>query len=86
MTDTGMPHFRLRCRRRVLIAGRFYYADQRNADGTVAGGKISGAAHADFYYALAQSEGQEPWLATFVAGEGYTSFPGEGYVRAPGAA
>lgn len=39
-----------------LIMGnhRFYYADERNADDSVAGGKIDGEAHAAFYWELAQ--------------------------------
>jgi hypothetical protein len=64
-----------------LTASSFYYADERKADGRVAGGAISGQAHADFYLDLASGKGHVPWLATFVAGKGYASFPGTGYVK-----
>lgn len=67
----------------MLICHSFYYADERKEDGTVAGGKISGPAHGEFYYELAEGERQGPWLATFVAGKGYTAFPGTGYVKDP---
>lgn len=69
-----------------LIVNRFYYTDERKADGTVAGGAISGAAHADFYLKLAEDKEQGPWLATFVKDRGYLKFPGTGYVKAPAAA
>lgn len=69
-----------------LTSSRFYYADERKEDGTVAGGAISGAAHAQFYWDLASREDQGPWLATFVKDKGYVSFPGTGYVKAPEAA
>lgn len=60
---------------------RFYYADERNADGSVAGGKIDGEAHAAFYWELARRMEQGPWLATFVKGMGYVRFEGVGYVK-----
>ncbi|KAF4994648.1 hypothetical protein FGRMN_5645 [Fusarium graminum] len=52
---------------------KFYYADERKADG---GPKYSvdGDAHADLFWDLAQSEQQGPWLQTFVKGEGYKNF------------
>lgn len=60
--------------RALLILCRFYYADERNADGSVAGTKISGPAHAEFYSTLAEQKVQGPWLATFVKDKGYVSF------------
>ncbi|KND87547.1 hypothetical protein TOPH_07814 [Tolypocladium ophioglossoides CBS 100239] len=54
--------------------GRFYYADERNADGSPAYAAISGQAHGDFYTQLAEGKTQIPWLATFVGGAGYVDF------------
>ena len=70
----------------MLTLGRFYYADERKEDGSVAGGGSSGDAHAQFYLDLASRKDQGPWLATFVKDKGYVEFPGTGYVKAPGAA
>lgn len=54
---------------------RFYYADERNADGSVAGSKIDGEAHADLFVELAKAKSQGPWSQTFVKGVGYKAFP-----------
>lgn len=53
----------------------FYYADERKPNGEPAF-KISGEAHADFYWGLAQKsqDAPGPVLATFVKGEGYKKF------------
>jgi hypothetical protein len=53
---------------------RFYYADERKADGTPAYGAIDGGAHAELYTSLARSPTQGPWLQTFVKGVGYKTF------------
>ena len=53
---------------------RFYYADERKADGSPAYAAISGQAHGEFYTQLAEGKTQIPWLATFVAGTGYVDF------------
>ncbi|MCJ1401956.1 hypothetical protein MMC11_005173 [Xylographa trunciseda] len=53
---------------------KFYYADQRKADGAPAYSALDGAAHAELYAELAEREGQGPWLQTFVSGEGYRAF------------
>ncbi|EPQ55708.1 NAD P-binding protein [Gloeophyllum trabeum ATCC 11539] len=53
---------------------KFYYADERTADGAPVASAIDGDAHADFYYELSQSPKQQPWLATFVKGKGYVDF------------
>ena len=53
---------------------RFYYADERRADGSPVGGDISGEAHGDFYLELAQGKKGVPALATFVKGKGYVDF------------
>ena len=58
----------------VLTGSRFYYADERTATGDVAGGKIDGEAHGEFYYELASAKTQGPWLGTFVKGKGYVEF------------
>jgi hypothetical protein len=52
----------------------FYYCDERFADGSSVGGKISGQNHADFYLELALKKEQGPWDATFVGGKGYVNF------------
>ncbi|KAM0415853.1 hypothetical protein ACHAPT_013164 [Fusarium lateritium] len=53
---------------------RFYYADQRNEDGSPVMAEIDGAAHGEFYAELAESKTQGPWLASFVKGKGYVKF------------
>ena len=53
---------------------RFYYADERQADGSPAGTAIDGPAHADIYTELAEGTTQGPWQQTFVKGIGYKSF------------
>ncbi|KAL1607133.1 hypothetical protein SLS59_002837 [Nothophoma quercina] len=52
----------------------FFYADERNADGSIKGMQLDGDAHADFYAQLASGEGEVPWHATFVKGQGYVRF------------
>src|SRR4051794_16950715 len=58
-----------------LTKSRFYYADERNADGTPAYSKISGEAHGKFYAELAEHKSQGPWQQTFVKDVGYKHFP-----------
>jgi len=53
---------------------RFYYADEREADGNPTYSDINGPAHAEFYTALAEGKTQQSWLATFVKGKGYVDF------------
>ncbi|RWA13728.1 hypothetical protein EKO27_g1397 [Xylaria grammica] len=53
---------------------RFFYADERAADGKSKGADVDGPAHADFFAQLANHEGNVPWLATFVTGKGYVHF------------
>ncbi|ORY13941.1 hypothetical protein BCR34DRAFT_586161 [Clohesyomyces aquaticus] len=53
---------------------RFYYADERFADGRSMGQELSGPAHADFFAQLANHEGNVPWHATFVKDKGYVQF------------
>ncbi|KAK1955830.1 NAD(P)-binding protein [Colletotrichum sublineola] len=52
---------------------RFYYVDERKADGSAAF-KIDGEAPAKLFLELAEARTQEPWLQTFVKGEGYKNF------------
>ncbi|VUC22944.1 unnamed protein product [Clonostachys rosea] len=52
---------------------RFFYADQRNEDGSPAGFGLDGPAHGEFYTLLAEG-GEVPWHATFVKGQGYVDF------------
>ncbi|EOO01327.1 putative short-chain dehydrogenases protein [Phaeoacremonium minimum UCRPA7] len=53
---------------------KFYYADERNADGSPAYGAINGPAHGKFYTALAEGTSQGPWHQTFVKDVGYKKF------------
>ncbi|VUC21458.1 unnamed protein product [Clonostachys rosea] len=53
---------------------RFFYADERNADGTPVGNNIDGPAHGKFYAQLASHEQDIPWHATFVKDKGYVEF------------
>ncbi|KAF5656296.1 short-chain dehydrogenase reductase SDR [Fusarium circinatum] len=53
---------------------RFFYADQRQADGNMGGMGLDGNAHGQFFVQLAQQEKDIPWLATFVPGTGYVRF------------
>ncbi|GAM91425.1 hypothetical protein ANO11243_094750 [Dothideomycetidae sp. 11243] len=53
---------------------RFFYADERKADGSSPGQNIDGEGHAEFYASLARQEGDVPWQATFVTGKGYVKF------------
>ena len=57
-----------------LTGIRFYYADERKADGSPAYFDISGEAHAELYVQLAESKSQGPWQQTFVKGTGYKHF------------
>ncbi|KAK0716784.1 hypothetical protein B0T26DRAFT_853394 [Lasiosphaeria miniovina] len=54
---------------------RFFYADERNVDGSIKGMALDGDAHAEFYAQLATGAKDVPWHATFVKGQGYTKFP-----------
>lgn len=58
----------------VLTSARFFYADERNENGTLKGMQLSGPAHGAFYAELAEQEGTIPWKATFVEGNGYVKF------------
>jgi hypothetical protein len=53
---------------------RFYYGDERNADGSPAYSKIDGEAHGKFYLQLAEGKSQGPWQQTFVKDVGYKQF------------
>lgn len=53
---------------------RFYYSDERKADGTPASLGIDGQAHAELYLQLAEAKSQGPWHQTFVKGVGYKQF------------
>ncbi|CAG8974797.1 hypothetical protein HYALB_00000410 [Hymenoscyphus albidus] len=48
---------------------RFYYADERKADGDPVGTQINGENHAQFFWKLASAAEQGPCLATFVVSE-----------------
>ena len=53
---------------------RYYYADERTADGAAVYSAIDGDAHAEHYMTLARQPTQGPWLQTFVKGVGYKAF------------
>ncbi|KAM0212579.1 hypothetical protein ACHAQD_009744 [Fusarium lateritium] len=53
---------------------KFYYADERKADGSPAFSAIDGPAHGEFYTQLAEGASQGPWQQTFVKGQGYAKF------------
>ncbi|KAK8136114.1 hypothetical protein PG984_004054 [Apiospora sp. TS-2023a] len=53
---------------------KFYYADERKADGSPAYGAIDGDAHGEMYTELAEGKEQGPWSQTFVKGVGYKEF------------
>lgn len=53
---------------------RFYYADERKADGGPMYNGLDGDAHGKFYVELSEAESQGPWSATFVKGTGYVDF------------
>jgi hypothetical protein len=61
--------------REITDIFRFYYGDERKADGSAAYGAIDGDAHAKLYLELAEGKTQGPWQQTFVKGVGYTKFP-----------
>ncbi|KAK9381409.1 uncharacterized protein V2V93DRAFT_358703 [Kockiozyma suomiensis] len=52
---------------------KFYYADERKADGS-AKYKVDGEAHANLFWELALAKSQGPWLQTFVKDVGYKDF------------
>ncbi|KAK6950701.1 hypothetical protein Daesc_007226 [Daldinia eschscholtzii] len=54
---------------------RFYYLDEKHADGTYVTSDISGTGHAEEFLKLAKDSKQGPWNYTFVSGKGYTQFP-----------
>jgi hypothetical protein len=57
----------------LLTVTRFYYADERKADGSAAFA-IDGEAHANIFTQLAEGTNQGPWEQTFVKGVGYKNF------------
>lgn len=57
-----------------LTQDRFYYADERYADGAPAYSGVNGEAHGRFYAELAEHKFQGPWQQTFVKDIGYKHF------------
>lgn len=57
-----------------LTKYRFYYGDERKADGSPAYLDIDGEAHGKFYLQLSEDSSQGPWQQTFVKGVGYKQF------------
>lgn len=58
---------------KMLNCYRFYYADERKADGS-AKYRVDGEAHAKLFWGLAQAKSQGPWLQSFVKDVGYKDF------------
>jgi hypothetical protein len=52
----------------------FFYADERNVDGSIMGMQPAGDAHAEFYAGLAEGGEEVLWRATFVKGRGCVKF------------
>jgi hypothetical protein len=52
----------------------FFYADQRQPDGSPMGNVVDGPAHGAFYADLVQRTHEVPWLATFVKDKGHVKF------------
>lgn len=52
---------------------RFFYADERQADGSPTI-PVGGNAAAQMYTELAEAKEQGPWNYTFMEGKGYTEF------------
>lgn len=57
----------------LLIAYRFYYVDERQADGSPTI-PVGGPAAGKTYVELAEKKEQGPWAYTFVDGKGYVEF------------
>jgi len=53
---------------------KFYFADQRNPDGSSISTGVDAYAHAKLYYELSQGTEQGLWHQTFIAGKGYHKF------------
>ncbi|TKX21201.1 hypothetical protein C1H76_6742 [Elsinoe australis] len=53
---------------------KFYYADEREDDGTPMYKDLHGDAHAELFVQLAEGKEQGPWQQTFVKGQGYKDF------------
>jgi hypothetical protein len=53
---------------------KFYYADERQADGRPVSSNIDGPAAAEHYLKLSEDKTQGPWSQTFVKGIGYKDF------------
>ncbi|KAF3058087.1 hypothetical protein GL218_05284 [Daldinia childiae] len=54
---------------------KFYYLDERHADGSYVTNDLSGIGHAKEFLKLAKDSKQGPWNYTFVSGKGYEKFP-----------
>ncbi|KFX99534.1 hypothetical protein O988_03803 [Pseudogymnoascus sp. VKM F-3808] len=53
---------------------KFYYSDERKADGAPVYSAVNGEAHGELYLQLAEGKSQGPWQQTFVKGIGYKKF------------
>ncbi|CRG91251.1 hypothetical protein PISL3812_08299 [Talaromyces islandicus] len=53
---------------------KFYWGDERHADGTPMYTGVNGPAHAEHYLSMVKDPKQGPWQQTFVEGKGYVEF------------
>ncbi|KAK9329325.1 hypothetical protein V1520DRAFT_174287 [Lipomyces starkeyi] len=53
---------------------KFYYADERNPNGSPVGTSPDAKAHSEIYFQLAEDPEQRPWDYTFVKFKGFTKF------------
>ncbi|KAK9311202.1 hypothetical protein V1524DRAFT_388033 [Lipomyces starkeyi] len=53
---------------------KFYYADERNPDGSSVGTSPDAKLHSEIYFQLAEEPEQRPWDYTFVKFKGFTKF------------
>lgn len=72
--DSSLHHPLLKIFVKGLTLSRFYYADERKADGSAAYMDLSGEGHGEHYLHLAEGKEQDPWQQTFVKGKGYKDF------------
>ena len=57
----------------LTVWNRFFFADERKADGSPMTDGPDGQSHADFYLTLAEGKNDLPYFATFVGGK-YKAF------------
>jgi len=75
MDKAAMAHAIWDCTIAYTESGyKFYFPDERFADGALAGEERNGEALAEMMLALVEDPMQQAWYHTFVKGKGYTDF------------